>query len=69
MTAIFAWSGEEQGGVCASEGSQLRAVEGDFPGPDQSNIIIPLRLAGRGDVDLIFTVDGIQANTVTININ
>jgi hypothetical protein len=34
----------------------------------QTNIIIPLRLAGRGDVDLSFTVDRIQANTVTINI-
>ncbi|HKQ78679.1 MAG TPA: hypothetical protein VJ810_33585, partial [Blastocatellia bacterium] len=43
-------------------------AQGDFAGLDQTNIAIPRSLAGRGDVDLVFSVDGKTANTVTINI-
>lgn len=37
-------------------------------GVDQANIQIPRSLAGRGTVDVILTVDGVRANTVTINV-
>jgi uncharacterized protein (TIGR03437 family) len=42
--------------------------QGDFVGLDQSNIRIPRSLAGRGDVDVVMTVDGKPANTVRINV-
>jgi uncharacterized protein (TIGR03437 family) len=42
-------------------------VEG-FVGLDQSNIRIPRSLAGRGVVDVVLTVDGKPANTVTVQI-
>lgn len=43
-------------------------AQGDFAGLDQANIAIPRSLAGRGDADLIFSVDGRVANTVLLNI-
>jgi uncharacterized protein (TIGR03437 family) len=43
-------------------------AQGSYAGLDQTNIAIPRSLAGRGDVDLNFSVDGRAANTVTINI-
>jgi uncharacterized protein (TIGR03437 family) len=43
-------------------------AQNDFIGLDQINILIPHALAGRGDVNLILTVDGQQANIVQINI-
>ncbi len=39
-----------------------------FVGLDQTNIPIPRTLAGRGLVDVILTIDGKPANTVTIQI-
>jgi uncharacterized protein (TIGR03437 family) len=42
--------------------------QGDFVGLDQSNIRIPRSLVGRGDVDVVMTVDGKPANTVKINV-
>jgi uncharacterized protein (TIGR03437 family) len=39
-----------------------------FIGLDQSNIRIPRSLAGRGVVDVLLTVDGKPANTVTVQI-
>jgi uncharacterized protein (TIGR03437 family) len=39
-----------------------------FEGLDQTNIVIPRSLIGRGSADLIFKVDGKTANTVTIKI-
>lgn len=42
--------------------------QGDLAGLDQLNVAIPRSLAGRGNVDLIFSVDGNAANTTTINI-
>ncbi|MBI1761256.1 MAG: hypothetical protein HYR56_07470, partial [Acidobacteria bacterium] len=42
--------------------------QGGLAGVDQVNLRIPRSLAGRGDVDVVLTVDGIVANTVRINI-
>jgi uncharacterized protein (TIGR03437 family) len=39
-----------------------------FLGLDQANFQIPLSLAGRGEVDLIMTVDGKASNTVKVRI-
>ena len=43
-------------------------AQNDFAGLDQINILVPRSLAGRGEVDLILTVDGVQANVVRISI-
>jgi len=40
----------------------------EFPGLDQANILLPRSLIGRGETDLIFTVDGQSANTVRISV-
>ncbi|MEZ5393526.1 MAG: hypothetical protein R2724_11780 [Bryobacterales bacterium] len=41
-------------------------AQGQFDGLDQLNIgPLPLSLAGRGEVDIVVTVDGRQANIVT----
>ena len=37
-------------------------------GLDQVNVLIPRTVIGRGDVDIVLTVDGRTANTVTVNI-
>lgn len=42
--------------------------QGGFAGLDQTNLRIPRSLAGRGEVDVVLTVDGKPANTVRINI-
>jgi uncharacterized protein (TIGR03437 family) len=43
-------------------------AQGSLAGLDQANILIPRSLAGRGNVDLVFTVDSLTANTVSLNI-
>jgi uncharacterized protein (TIGR03437 family) len=43
-------------------------AQGQLVGLDQANISIPRSLAGRGDVDIVLTVDGQATNTVRINI-
>jgi uncharacterized protein (TIGR03437 family) len=43
-------------------------AQGSFAGLDQANIRIPRSLAGRGKVNLVFTVQGRTANTVMINV-
>jgi uncharacterized protein (TIGR03437 family) len=35
---------------------------------DQVNLLVPTSLAGRGEVDVVLTVDGVAANTVRVNI-
>jgi uncharacterized protein (TIGR03437 family) len=40
----------------------------DFVGLDQINARLPRSLIGRGEVDVLMTVDGRPANTVTISI-
>ena len=42
--------------------------QGSLIGVDQANIRIPTSLAGRGNVDVVLTVDKKPANTVTINV-
>lgn len=43
--------------------------QGGFVGLDQVNIRLPRTLAGRGEVDILLTVDGKQSNVVKINVN
>ncbi|HQR32831.1 MAG TPA: hypothetical protein PLK30_08840 [Blastocatellia bacterium] len=40
--------------------------QGDFTGLDQANITLSRTLIGRGAVDLVFSVDGKTANTVSL---
>lgn len=54
------------GGVSAPV--SFAGAHGTLTGVDQANIQIPRSLAGRGNVDVILTVDGKRANTVTINV-
>jgi uncharacterized protein (TIGR03437 family) len=42
--------------------------QGSLEGTDQVNLQIPQSLAGRGDVDLILTLDGVTSNTVKLKI-
>lgn len=42
--------------------------QGGLAGVDQVNLRIPRSLIGRGDVDVVLTVDGVVANTVRINL-
>jgi uncharacterized protein (TIGR03437 family) len=37
-----------------------------FSGLDQMNVLLPRSLAGRGEVDVALTVDGVAANSVRI---
>ena len=53
------------GGVSATPAF---AVQPQYPGMDQVNLPIDRSLAGRGEVDVVLTVDGAAANTVKINI-
>ena len=43
-------------------------AQGGFVGLDQANVRIPRSLAGRGDVDVVLTVDGQPANVVRVNV-
>ncbi len=43
-------------------------AQGQFDGLDQINLQIPQSLVGRGDVDLVMTVDGKTSNTVKLKI-
>ena len=52
----------------ASAPVSYAGAQGSFLGLDQANIRIPASLAGRGSVNVVLTVDGKTANTVTINI-
>jgi uncharacterized protein (TIGR03437 family) len=47
---------------------QFAGAQGGLVGLDQANVRIPRSLAGRGEVNVVFTIDGKTANTVTINI-
>jgi uncharacterized protein (TIGR03437 family) len=47
---------------------QFAGSQGGLVGLDQANVRIPRSLAGRGEVDVVMTVDGKMANTVRINI-
>jgi uncharacterized protein (TIGR03437 family) len=59
--------------VTATIGGTAAAVsyagaQGSYAGLDQFNVAIPRSMAGRGSVDVVLSVDGKAANTVTINI-
>lgn len=41
--------------------------QGDFVGLDQLNLLLPGKLAGRGTVEIVITIDGKQANTLQVN--
>ncbi|MEK7832227.1 MAG: hypothetical protein AAB401_14125, partial [Acidobacteriota bacterium] len=43
-------------------------LQGVFVGLDQINVLIPRSVIGRGEVDVVLTVDGKPANTVRANI-
>ena len=43
--------------------------QGQFPGLDQVNLSLPMSLHGKGETDLILTVDGVVANTVRVNLH
>ncbi|MGE0887004.1 MAG: right-handed parallel beta-helix repeat-containing protein [Blastocatellales bacterium] len=43
-------------------------VQGEFVGLDQANVLLPRSLIGRGEVDVVLTIDGQAANTVRISI-
>ena len=47
---------------------QFAGAQGGFAGLDQVNLLLPRSLAGRGEADLVLTVDSKQANTVRVNI-
>jgi len=45
-------------------------AQGQFDGLDQLNVgPLPRSLAGRGEVEVVVTIDGKQANTVTLSLN
>lgn len=43
-------------------------AQGRLEGLDQANLRLPSSLAGRGEVDVVLTADGKQANTVRVSI-
>ncbi|MGH9940446.1 MAG: hypothetical protein ACREAM_29740, partial [Blastocatellia bacterium] len=47
---------------------QFAGAQGEFAGLDQINLLLPRSLAGRGEADLVLTVDGKQANMVRVHI-
>ncbi len=54
------------GGVSA--GLLYVGAQGQFPGLDQVNLVIPRSSAGAGEVPVVLTVDGQTANAVTVNV-
>jgi uncharacterized protein (TIGR03437 family) len=47
---------------------QYAGQQGYYVGLDQVNVLLPRTLAGKGLVDVVMTVDGKTANTVTVQI-
>jgi uncharacterized protein (TIGR03437 family) len=59
--------------VIATIGGEYASVtfagsQGDFEGLDQVNVLLPRSLIGRGEADLLLTVDAQMANPVRINV-
>lgn len=44
------------------------AAQSQFAGLDQANVQIPMTMAGKGDVDLVITLDGKASNAVKLKI-
>src|SRR5262249_17877827 len=47
---------------------QYAGPQSQYPGMDQLNVQIPFTIAGQGERPLQLTVNGVTANSVTINI-
>jgi uncharacterized protein (TIGR03437 family) len=62
LTAVTAKVGGQDAEV------QYAGPQGGFAGLDQVNVRVPRSLAGRGAVDVVLTVDGKTANTVTVRV-
>ena len=43
-------------------------AQGDFAGLDQINVLVPRSLAGRGEIDILLTVEAQMANAAPVNI-
>src|SRR5262245_29922939 len=61
------------GAVTARVGGEDAVVayagtQGGFAGLDQVNLLLPNGLAGKGDAEIIMTVDGKAANTTSVKI-
>jgi len=52
------------GGIGAQ--ASFAGAQGGFAGLDQANVLLPRSLAGRGEVNLVLSVDGKAANTVKL---
>ena len=48
--------------------SATSAAQPQYPGMDQVNVLVPKNMAGRGEVDVVVTVDGAASNTVKVRI-
>ena len=61
-----------QGAIACKIGSTTLPVafagpQGTFVGLDQVNVLLPKSLRGSGNVQVVLTVDGLAANTVSLN--
>ena len=54
------------GGTAAAV--QYAGAAPGFIGLDQVNVLVPLALGGRGEVNAVVTVDGAISNEVTVNV-
>jgi uncharacterized protein (TIGR03437 family) len=54
------------GGMAAQ--APFAGAQSNFVGLDQANILLPRSLIGRGEMDVVFTVDGQTANTVRVSV-
>jgi len=43
-------------------------AQGDFIGVDQINVLLPRNLVGRGEIDILLTVDALMANPARVSI-
>src|SRR5262249_17278852 len=53
----------------ANSAVQFAGPQGRLAGLDQVNALLSRSLAGRGEVDVVVTVDGRASNTVIVKIN
>jgi len=48
--------------------TSFAGAQPDFDGLDEANILLPRSLTGRGDLEVVLSVDGQMTNPVHINI-
>src|SRR5262245_32853593 len=63
VKALFAFGGSGIAGEVSYAGAQ-----GEFTGLDQINVLVPRSLAGRGEVDILLSVDSQPSNSAHISI-